>query len=109
MPKRDLEQFMAEARRRFDLAVEAEADDRREAELDLAFFAGQQWDEKLKRDREADGRPAFTFNKLTGPVQQVANDSRRNKPQIKIIPKAGGATAEKAKLRQGMIRHIQYQ
>jgi hypothetical protein len=102
------EAFLALARERFKRAVEAEREIREEARIDLEFVAGEQWDAKTKMDREALGRPALVFNKLTGPLQQVANDARQNKPAIRVNPVDSGADKVTADVLQGIVRHIEY-
>lgn len=75
---------------------------------DLAFLAGDQWDEKAKRAREMDGRPCLTINKLPTFIHQVTNDQRQNVCSIKVSPVDSGADPETAEVIQGLIRHIEY-
>jgi hypothetical protein len=105
---KDKSAFLATARDRFAEAEAAEREVREEARIDLRFLAGDQWEEKVKNDRKREGRPALVFNKLPTFVQSVANEVRQNKPQPKVNPVSGGATAETAKVYNGLIRHIQY-
>src|SRR5690348_12687453 len=46
---------------------------------DLQFAAGDQWDEPVKRDRLARGRPCLTINVLPQFIGQVVGDRRMNK------------------------------
>lgn len=99
--------FLATARRRF---ADAEADEkpiREQALLDLRFVAGDQWDQAVKTERTAKGRPALTFNRCHTFVQQVSNEARQNKPQIKFVAGDGG-DEETAEVKEGIARHIQY-
>jgi hypothetical protein len=83
--------------------------DNRAAQLDdLAFLAGDQWDPKAKRNRELDGRPCLTINKLPTFLHQVTNDQRQNVCSIKVSPVDSGADPETAEVLQGLIRHIEY-
>lgn len=105
---RDKDAFLATARERFRQAEEAEREVRDEARIDLRFLAGDQWEERVMQERRQTGRPALVFNKLPTFVQSVANEVRQNKPQPKVNPVSGGASAETAKVYNGLIRHIQY-
>lgn len=107
MPRTD-EEILKEARERFREAVEAEREIRAEAEEDLRFLAGEQWDPQAKAAREVTGRPCFTFNKLPNYVRQVGNQARQNKPSIQVLPADSGADPDTAKVQQGMVRAIEY-
>lgn len=102
-----LTEFLALARKRFDQAASDEKDLRDEAAKDLRFVSGDQWDEKVKADRIKAGRPALTFNRTHTFVQQVSNEARENKPQIKFIPAEDG-DKDSAEVYEGLARHIQY-
>ena len=57
--------ILEEARAAFELAADAEAENRREALDDLRFARlGEQWPERVRRDREMEGRPCLTINRL---------------------------------------------
>lgn len=107
-PKAAREELLATARARFDLAVEAEAEMRKEAEEDLRFRAGDQWPEDVKATRAQDNRPCLTINRLPQFIRQVTNDQRQNRPSIKVNPFDDAADIETAKAYQGLIRHIEY-
>jgi hypothetical protein len=50
--------ILEEARAAFQLAADAEAENRRDALDDLRFARlGEQWPEKVRRERELEGRP----------------------------------------------------
>lgn len=100
--------FLIQMRERFKRCVEAERDIRAEAAIDLAFVVGDQWDAKAQRDRQLSDRPALVFNKLTGPLQQVANDARQNKPSIQVNPVDSGADKDTADVLEGIVRHVEY-
>lgn len=70
------EDILRDARAAFDLAREHEAENRREALDDIRFARlGQQWPDKVRRDRELDGRPCLTINRLPAFIRQVVNDA----------------------------------
>lgn len=86
-----------------------EKDIRTAAKQDLEFVAGEQWDPKVKADRERDGRPALTFNRLPAFVQKVANEARQNKPQVKFSPRTESEQSKAtADVLEGIARWIQY-
>jgi hypothetical protein len=105
---RNTTEFLATARARFTYAAAQEAEIRSEARIDLTYLAGDQWSKDARKQREEENRPCLTFNKLPTFVQSVANECRQNKPQPKVNPVAGGATAATAKVLNGIIRHVQY-
>ena len=104
--------LIATARERYRLAEEAEREIRREAKIDLEFAAGNQWDDADKAQRNAMGmgtkRPCLTFNKLTGPCMQVANQARMNKPDLEALPVDSTGDPDTANVIEGMIRHVEY-
>ncbi|MGA7238558.1 MAG: portal protein, partial [Bryobacteraceae bacterium] len=103
--------LIATAKERYKLAEEAERDIRKEAKIDLEFAAGNQWDAEDARLRNQVGngrRPCLTFNKLLGPINQVANQARMNKPDLEALPVDSSGDADTANVIEGMIRHIEY-
>lgn len=100
--------LLKELRDFVDQSIKAESDNRAAAVDDLKFEAGHQWPENTKAERDRDGRPCLTFNRLPTYKRQVTNEQRMNKPAIKVSPVGGGATKEAAKIYQGLIRHIEY-
>ena len=69
----------------YDLSVEANADNVENWLDDMRFARlGEQWPENVKRQRELEGRPCLTLNKLPAFIRQVTNDARQNSPSIKF-------------------------
>jgi hypothetical protein len=99
--------FIATARKRFQAAEDDEKPLREEAMVDLKYVAGDQWDPAIKKQREDAGRPAMTFPRCHTFVQQVSNEARQNKPQIKFAP-VEDADDDTAEVYEGLARHIQY-
>lgn len=106
--KSDDQALLETARKRFDLAVDAESDIRTEALDDLEFRSGKQWPDEVKKARELDRRPCLTINRLPQFVRQVTNDQRQNRPSIKVSPVDESADIDTARVYQGLIRHIEY-
>lgn len=102
------ENLIETAKKRFQLAVDAESEIRTAALEDLRFSIGEQWPENIKADRETQRRPTLTINRLPQFIRQVTNDQRQNRPSIKVSPVDNGADPDSAKVRQGLIRHIEY-
>jgi len=63
---------------------------------------------RFKRQREIDGRPCLTINKLPAYIRQVVNDSRQNKPAIKCHPVDSESDTDTAEILNGLIRNIEY-
>ena len=100
--------ILKEAREAFALAAEAEAENRRDALDDLRFARlGEQWPTHVKRERELDGRPCLTINRMPAFIRQVVNGARQNKPSIVVHPVSGGADQATAEVFNGLIRHIE--
>lgn len=113
MPRKQSDkEILATAKARYQLASDAESEIRREALIDLEFAAGNQWDADDRTARNASGlggkRPCLTFNKLTGPLNMIANEARMNPPSIEVLPVDSSSDPETARILEGMIRHIQY-
>lgn len=102
------EQIIEQAKKRFKLCEDAESDNRQKAREDYEFRQGKQWSEQDISTRKADRRPCLTINRIHQAIQQVANDQRQNRPSIKIHPVDDKADVETARIRQGIIRHIEY-
>jgi len=104
------EKIIEEALKRFKYCEEAENENRTRALEDLKFSLGEQWPDEVRRARENDpngARPCLTVNKLGQYVRQVVNDSRQNKPAIKVRPVDSGSDPEVADMLQGLVRHIE--
>lgn len=100
--------LLDEAKRIFELAQETEKENRQLALEDIRFArAGDQWPDDIKSQREQEGRPCLTINKMPAFIRQVVNDARQNKPQIKVYPVDSGADPETAKVVNGLIRNIE--
>lgn len=105
---KDKKALLSEIVSRFKLAKEAEENNRKLGLEDLEFRAGNQWPSKTKEERNADGRPCLTINRIPQFIQQITNDQRQNRPAIRVSPVDDDADIETAKVIQGLIRHIEY-
>lgn len=101
------QRFIKEALEFFNQASAAENDFRKNAEEDLRFLSGQQWESRVQLDRQNAGRPCLTFNLLPAFVQQVTNELRQNNIAIQIDPIGNAADVDTADVIAGLIRHIE--
>lgn len=100
-------EFLALAKARFKLAVEAESENRRAALEDLKFRTGEQWSPDIETSRNLDGRPCLTINRLPQFIHQVTNEQRQQRPSIQVNPVGDGADEDTAEVFQGITRHIE--
>ena len=102
------EDNLKEEREEFEEAFDAESENRNAALEDLKFARmGEQWPEQIRKQRELDGRPILTINKLPAFIRQVVNDSRQNRPMIKVKPVDDSSDVETAEIYEGLIRNIE--
>ena len=102
------EKLLEEALESFQQASDAEADNREAALEDIEFARlGKQWPEAIERERQREGRPCLTFNRLPSFIRQVVNDSRMNRPAIKVHPVDSGSDVKVAEILNGLIRNIE--
>ncbi len=89
------------------------------AQADIVYLAGNQWPEAIKKQREEEGRPCLTLNKLPQFIDQVIGDQLQNRPAIHVHPvedsqgaKVSNVTGNQdydlAELYQYLIRNIEY-
>lgn len=92
----------------FQRCVEREERNRQEFRDDVRFARlGEQWPETIRRQRETEGRPCLTINKLPAFIRQVVNDARQNKPSIVVHPADSAADPDTAEIIGGLIRNIE--
>lgn len=92
---------------RYELAEEADKDNRQRAADDMRFAIGKQWPDDIETQRRNEQRPCLTINRVQQMVKQVVNDMRQNRPAIKVHPVDSGADVAVAEVLSGMIRHIE--
>lgn len=100
---------LAQGRRTFTLAQDAETDNRAAYEDDVSFARHEeQWPTDILKQRQDENRPTLTISKMNSFIRQVVNDARQNKPAIKVHPADSGADPETAEVINGLIRNIEY-
>ena len=95
------------ALKRFEAAWEADRLNREDGRDDIRNLRGDQWSDEERRQREDDGRPCLTINRLPQQIRQVTGDLRLNRPAIKVSPVGDDGDQETAKLYAGLIRNIE--
>src|SRR5574343_1666583 len=106
------EDILEQARERFKLVCEAEADQRQREIDDLQFqLPENQWDEEAKKARRGDDktppRPILSISKLDQPKQLILNQMRNADLGVQIHPISEDAENDTAELLQGLYRHIE--
>ena len=108
MSKKD-DDLIIEAREAFERCGDKEQGNRQNWIDDVRFARlGEQWLEAIKQQRQREGRPCLTINRLPAFIRQVTNDARQNTPSIKFHPVGDGADQETAKILDGLARNIEY-
>jgi hypothetical protein len=102
-------ELMKTIRERYDAGVTADRDNRDRDNKDRLFYTGgdEQWPDGVPRERELEGRPCQSFNRLPQFVKQVSGEIRQNKPAIKVMPVDGQTDPEMANVISAIIRHIE--
>ncbi len=96
-----------EMRERFEYANEAWGDNRERYKDDVEFANGVQWPEGIQKERDNNGQPCLVVDKLNQYIRQVVNDSRQNRPSIKVRPVDSEADIETAEILAGICKHIE--
>jgi hypothetical protein len=89
---------------------ELEKEDKRFANAD-PDHPEWQWPGDVQKARNPQGgtpRPCLVINKVRQHNLLIINDSRENKPSVKVHATGFGAMAEAAQVFEGVIRHIEY-
>jgi hypothetical protein len=105
------QKILDEAKDRYKESVVGWQDIYTKATDDLKFVYdvdSGQWPESIRNEREKDGRPIITVNKLQKFVRQLRGDQMMNRPRIKVIPVDSAADPKMAELYNGIIRQIEY-
>lgn len=103
------ETIVKEVRENLEASWQHDRENREAAATDLAFIAGDQWPDVVRREREAERRPMLTINRLPQFLKQVTNDIRQADIAIKAAPVDDKSDPNLAKIYNGLLRQIQYQ
>jgi len=98
--------FLARARERFKIAVDAENKFRMKALDDMRFRVGKQWPGETEVQRQEENRPCLTINRMPAIISQIVNEQRAQRPQATVKPVGDGADTDTAEILEGIVRHI---
>lgn len=102
------DEIVRDALERFEESQDGSSFNRDWHEEDTRFARmGDQWPDRVKRDREAEGRPCLTVNRMNSSIRQVVNDARQNKPSIKVSPVDSGGDPDTAEVINGIVRSVE--
>lgn len=101
--------FLALSRKRWLTSQAATSRLREEMRTDQKFASGNgnQWTAGDRSARANEGRPCLEINRIPQFLRQVGNQTRANRSQILIHPRAGEATVDIASAIQGLIRSVE--
>lgn len=107
--QRVIDEFLHISRERWRTSQTAWNASRERMRKEQKFAAGNghQWEAADKAARTDDGRPSLEINRIPQFIRQVSNQSRANRSQIQIAPKAGKGSVELAGILQGVIKGIE--
>ncbi len=108
--------LIAEARRDWKLASEAEDEQRKAIVAAKEFRAGNQWASALKISREGGAaisgqpaqppRPCLVVDRLAQPVRQVSNIIKNADFGFDVLPNGGGSDTDTAEIFKGYMRRV---
>lgn len=102
---KDDKKLLKRVRERTQLMIDADRDNRRDAQADMRFLQvpGAQWDAKVKEARGT--RPCYEFNKVRIKAKRIINEMRANRPagKVRAVEDSDEPTAEAL---EGMCRNI---
>lgn len=102
------DEIITDALERFRASESGSSVNREKAVEDIRFARlGVQWDAGMKAQRQQEGRPALTINRLPAFIRQVVNDARQNSPAIQVVPVDSGSDVDTAQVIGGLIRAIE--
>ena len=102
------DRVITDALERFRASQSGSSLNREKAMQDIRFARlGIQWPDAIARQRQQEGRPVLTINRLPAFIRQVVNDARQNSPAISVVPVDSGADVDTAKVIGGLIRAIE--
>lgn len=101
-----VEEFLEDMRKEYQLDLDADYENRREAIDDKQFAAGEQWDPEVLKHRQ--GLPCLRINTVPQFVAQLVGDWRQNRAGVKVVPQEDG-DVDVAQIRGDLIRAIEMQ
>lgn len=102
------EELLAKVRGYFDECESFYSKDYQRNKEDTNFVLGDQWDEKVKKERKKNKQPVLTENQLLPFALKTVNEIRKARPTISVKPVDDKGDVETANIYSGLIRAIQY-
>lgn len=100
----DVEDYLKDMRENYELDIQADDENRREAIEDKRFAAGEQWDPVVLQQRQ--GLPCLVINSVPQFTAQLVGDWRTNRNGVKVVPAENG-DVDTASVRGDLIRAIE--
>jgi hypothetical protein len=94
---------------RFNDDYEADRNNREDGTEDLNFIGGDQWDDSVRIQRQAAGRPIITINNTGQFIRQVSGDLRQSMPALELLPADDDTDPMLADIYSGLVRQNEYQ
>ena len=105
--KQQAQDYVQAVIRQWRVVDQAESRLRKDQKKDGEFYASDQWPEHIKKQRDLDGRPCLTINRLPGFVRQVTNEARESKPGIEVEAVDNYSDPDLAEVQMGLIQHVE--
>lgn len=99
-----VDEFLEDMRKEYQLDLDADYENRRQAVDDKQFAAGEQWDPIVLEHRK--GLPNLVINTVPQFIAQLVGDWRQDRNGIKVVPQEDG-DVETASIRGDLIRAIE--
>jgi hypothetical protein len=99
-----VEEYLEDVRSSYELDIQADDENRRQAIEDKKFAAGEQWDPVVLQQRA--GLPCLVINSVPQFTAQLVGDWRTNRNGVKVVPAENG-DVDIASVRGDLIRAIE--
>lgn len=100
--------ILADGKEAYKLGIDAERDNRDTYIEDYRFARlDEHWPEDVLKQRQADSKPSLTIPRLPPFIRQIVNDSRQNRPRIRVKPVDSFADPKTALVLDGLILNIE--
>jgi hypothetical protein len=99
-----VDEYLEDVRETYDLDIQSDDENRRQAIEDKKFAAGEQWDPVVLQQRA--GLPCLVINSVPQFTAQLVGDWRTNRNGVKVVPAENG-DVDIASVRGDLIRAIE--
>jgi len=107
----DGEKLVKLAKERYKRGRDAQSDENRRFKhnMEFTFLPEAQWPDAIRKQRELDGRPCLSVNRMPVFVRSIVNNYKQNTSGVKVLPADDGADKKTAEILTGIIRNIESQ